>query len=117
MRFATGDFNHDGKLDFLIVGYASAPTGTGAIAGLYRFLGNGDGTFTQGTPILFSSSSSLSPFFSAATVADVNGDGKAGLLVLGSQILSAGEQNAIYEFLDNGDGTFQSPNCNGDRAA
>jgi subtilisin family serine protease len=109
VSFATGDFNHDGKLDFLIVGYTSVSQGTGTVAGLYPFLGNGDGTFTQGMPITFPSSASLSPIFSAAIVADVNGDGKADLLVLGSQILSSGEQNAIYEFLGNGDGTFQSP--------
>jgi subtilisin family serine protease len=109
VRFAIGDFNNDGKLDFLIVSYASAFPGPGTVAALYPFLGNGDGTFRQATPLRFPSNSSLNPFFSSAIVTDVNGDGKADLLVLGSQVLSSGEQNAVYEFLGNGDGTFQAP--------
>jgi subtilisin family serine protease len=109
VQFAYGDFNNDGKLDFVIVSYASAPTGSGTVAALFPYLGNGDGTFTQGTPLSFPSSVTQSPYLMAATVADVNGDGKPDILVLGSQLLSGGEQNAIYEFLGNGDGTFQAP--------
>jgi subtilisin family serine protease len=109
VRYAIGDFNNDGKLDFLIVSYASAFPGTGTVAGVFPYLGNGDGTFTPGRPLTFNSNATLSPFFGEAIVTDVNGDGKADLLVLGSQVYSLGEQNAIYEFLGNGDGTFQAP--------
>lgn len=109
VRFAIGDFNKDGKLDFVIVSYASVFPGTGTVAALIPFLGNGDGTFTEGTPVNFPSSAVLDPFLGEAIVTDVNGDGKADLLVLGSQVLSSSEENGIYEFLGNGDGTFQPP--------
>lgn len=109
VRFAVGDFNNDGKLDFLVTSYASVFPGTGTVASIIPFLGNGDGTFTEGTPISFNSTTTQDPFLSAAIVTDVNGDGKADLLALGSQVLSSSEQDAIYEFLGNGDGTFQTP--------
>jgi len=53
VRFAIGDFNNDGKLDFVIISYASAISGSGTVAGIYPYLGNGDGTFTAGTPVTF----------------------------------------------------------------
>jgi hypothetical protein len=109
VKFATGDFDNDGKLDFLVVSYASAGGGTGTVAGLFPFLGNGDGTFAAGNPVTFNSSATLSPYFYAAVVCDVNGDGKPDVLAVGSQVLSSTEQNAIYLFLGNGDGTLQAP--------
>jgi subtilisin family serine protease len=109
VTFAIGDLNKDGKPDFVVLSYAPASPGPGTIAGIFPFLSNGDGTFTEGTPITFPSSPSLSPYVSEVVIADVNGDGKPDLLVLGSQLLSADDQNAIYEFLGDGDGTFQAP--------
>jgi hypothetical protein len=99
VHLVLGDFNNDGKQDFLIVGSG----------GFMPFLGNGDGTFTQGTTVNFPTTATESPDIRGAIVADVNGDGKADLLMLGSQLLSSTEQFAIYESLGNGDGTFQTP--------
>ncbi len=80
---AVGDFNGDGKLDFVI----SGPP-------LFIFLGQGDGTFKPPTTM----SDITSPDVSQA--ADLNGDGKLDLIV-GPCVL-----------LGNGDGTFNA-NCNG----
>jgi adhesin/invasin len=54
---ALGDFNHDGRLDFVSSGNLMA-------------LGNGDGTFQNPTTIL-----SSSPGFSGIAVGDINNDG------------------------------------------
>jgi hypothetical protein len=99
LHLVVGDFNNDGHQDFLIVGSG----------GYMPFLGKGDGTFTQGTTVNFPTTGTQSPGIRGAIVADVNGDAKADLLMLGSQLLSSTEQFAIYEFLGNGDGTFQAP--------
>src|SRR6185437_16692101 len=63
-----GDFNGDGKLD-AIVENGNVSTGTGVEQIL---LGNGDGTFTQGTLL------NVSGF---AAVADFNADGKLDIAV------------------------------------
>jgi subtilisin family serine protease len=94
-----GDFNNDGKLDFLVVG----------AAGYVPLLGNGDGTFTQGTTVSFPFTASQGIYIRGAAVADVNGDGKADLLILGEQLASTPEQFPLYEAFGNGDGTFQAP--------
>ena len=100
-----GDFNKDGKLDFVIV------TQGGPQANLYEvemFFGNGDGTFRQSTQSLtgapINENELASPIFPAPVyVEDANGDGKLDLLVWYPE---AGE---VLEFLGNGDGTFQAP--------
>jgi hypothetical protein len=93
---AVGDFNADGKLDVIV-----ASGGTTAIpgSGLAVSLGNGDGTFTQGSvsPIL------LGSLLSSIVTGDFNGDGKLDLAVTDS----AG--NAVIVLLGNGDGTFGLP--------
>lgn len=108
IQIVVGDFNHDGKLDIVLVNFSSNPNGSGAIASLVPFLGNGDGTFTQGTPFTINSTGINGTFISAAFAADVNHDGKLDLLVSGNALIGT-EQNAFYELLGNGDGTFQSP--------
>jgi hypothetical protein len=96
---ATGDFNGDGKLDLVVPGYM-----------LEIFLGNGDGTFSQGT---FTYGEAYSFFFTPA-VGDFNGDGKLDLVVPDSG-------GNMLVFLGNGDGTFQQPvfygSCNGGNSA
>lgn len=82
-----GDFNGDGKLDFVMAG--------GSPSQIQTFLGNGNGTFTlapsqplAGTPLNL-------------LLGDFNGDGKLDVIVpLRGQLL---------EFLGNGDGTFAAP--------
>jgi len=75
---AAGDLNGDGKLD-LVIGGASI------------LLGNGDGTFAQGTTLNVGD---------VVTVADFNGDGKLDLAVCNSA------KNTVTILLGNGDGTF-----------
>ena len=93
-----GDFNNDGKVD---LAYNKAGGG-----GVFIFLGNGDGTFTQG-----SSYASLYNSWSI-TATDIDGDGNLDLVV------GAGNSGAIGPDVDhgiglveilmgNGDGTFQ----------
>jgi hypothetical protein len=120
---AVGDFNNDGKLDFIFPAdgtfrtsgkYGSFQTCPNLVVGdfdgdgkldfaaavtgnsvVYIFLGNGDGTFRRAAT--YDLPGAFSP-----VVADSNGDGKLDLVVDttgdGLQIL-----------IGNGDGTFQSP--------
>src|SRR5437762_11655724 len=75
---------------------------------LVPLLGNGDGTFTAGAAVNFPPYTSQGIFIRGVKVADVNGDGKAGLLIVGAQLSSTPEQFPLYEALGNGDGTFQT---------
>jgi hypothetical protein len=72
------DFNGDGKPDLL--------SSDGTLQ-----LGNGDGTFTTGTPVTGT----------PLAVADFNGDGKPDVLEQGT--------GTLLVLLGNGDGTFQAP--------
>ncbi len=87
---AIGDFNGDGYEDYAV------PTNSGPIVIL---LGNGAGTFTNGTTI-----TTTSPFEpTSAVVGDFNGDGKLDLAVL-----SGAGIGSVNVYLGNGDGTFQT---------
>jgi hypothetical protein len=76
------DFNQDGNLDLVCGGSV--------------LLGNGDGTFRQGTDLTLPPG--LLPL--VAVSADFNNDGKP-------DILLAGNSAIVYVYLGNGDGTFQ----------
>ncbi len=83
---ATGDFNHDGKLD-LAVGSQRPPS-------IKIFLGKGDGTFNPGATY----SVNFGP--ASIAVADVNGDGNPDVIFADTE---------SYEvMLGNGDGTFSA---------
>jgi len=84
-ELAVADFNGDGLPDLLLSG------------GVYEYvmLGNGDGTFKYGTPVV----STLSG--SNIMTGDFNGDGKADF--------AATTGGNIGVTLGNGDGTFQNP--------
>jgi len=85
----TGDFNGDGKTDFLMVGSST----------MYAYLSNGDGTFTsQEQPMGFAGG--FGPGCCTAITGDFNGDGKTDFLMVGS--------STMYVYLSNGDGTFAS---------
>ncbi len=78
----SGDFNGDGKKDLLVHDTV--------------LLGNGNGTFTVGSPI--STSTSFLDEFSNTAVGDLNNDGKLDVVVE--------EGGYVAVFYGNGDGTF-----------
>lgn len=87
---AVGDFNGDGKLDLAITNYNSGPSSTTSNFGV--LLGNGDGTFQSARVQTYTAG------ITDQHVADVNGDGRADLIMA----TNAGFTVA----LGNGDGTF-----------
>jgi VCBS repeat protein len=99
---AVGDFNHDGKLDFVAIGNGNP----GNVAALNAFLGNGNGTFNPLPSVLFGGST---PRFPASVYAgDFNRDGKLDVLVYLDYNAVPYVANDVYEFLGNGDGTFRT---------
>jgi hypothetical protein len=101
---ATADFNGDGKPDLVISAWG--PYGLGfEEQTFYFYLGNGDGTFTLATPVSITIEAILHPI----GVADLNGDGKADL-VIESAVTGASNYygNSLLVYLGNGDGTFAS---------
>ena len=97
---AMGDFNRDGKLDIAAVG--ANPSGSGSQ--ITAFLGNGDGTFrSAGTFPITDSAASIGRVF----VGDFNRDGKLDILVYDTANGYWTNSSYVWEFLGNGDGTFQ----------
>src|ERR1700722_15048594 len=91
---AEGYFNNDGRPDFAV------PTNSGPIVLL---LGNGDGTFTTGTPL-----TPAYPFEpTAVVVGDFNQDGNQDLAVLSAS--GPGSIGSVNVYLGNGNGSFQAP--------
>jgi len=86
---AVGDFNRDGNLDVAVVTVLPGNLELGIL------LGNGDGTFRQGTEY------AVGEFAQSITVGDFNRDHNLDLAV------TNGSGNQIYILLGNGDGTFQ----------
>jgi hypothetical protein len=85
----TGDFNHDGKLDFATVdSFSTPPTMVGI------FLGNGDGTFR---PATYYSAPNL---LGGLVAGDFTGDGN-------EDIIANTTNSGLALLKGNGDGTFQ----------
>lgn len=93
VNIALADVNGDGKPDLVVANCGDNTTcgGTGSVGVL---LGNGDGTFQ---PAVVYGVGGFAAIF--AVVADVNGDGKPDLVVVGGGVVAV--------LLGNGDGTFQ----------
>ncbi len=105
---ATGDFNGDGKLDLVVANngtYQNKQTD----ASLMLYLGHGDGTFANPTPIPNIGTINREP--SAVVAADFNRDGKLDLAV--TMTSESGYLGGIMLMLGNGNGTFQTPSFYG----
>jgi hypothetical protein len=87
VALAVGDLNGDGRVDLAV-----ADDVQGVV---HVLLGNGDGTFKQGADIRDDSSPE------AVLIADVDGDGKADLVMAGLQ--------SVDIVRGGGDGTFRKP--------
>jgi len=94
LAIAAADFNGDGKIDLAV---ANSGTQSADDGGISILLGNGDGTFQPARNL----SAGQNPGCVAA--GDLNGDGRADLLVTDSD----GVVGQVGVLLGNGDGTFQ----------
>jgi len=90
VSIASGDFNHDGKLDLAVGNQTDLNQ-----PGVSILLGNGDGTFQS--PVAYS----LGEWASVLTVGDFNADGNLDIAFLDERSFS------INVLVGNGDGTFQ----------
>lgn len=84
----TGDFNRDGKMDFIVANAATSD--------LWIYLGNGDGTFQL--PRVIPLTKGLTPVYLAT--ADLRGNGILDLIV------AEFDSDSIGVLLGNGDGSF-----------
>ncbi|MGJ4946762.1 FG-GAP-like repeat-containing protein [Bradyrhizobium sp. HKCCYLS20291] len=84
----SGDFNGDGKSDFILMGGVN----------LFEFLGNGDGSFTYTTISTGWNFGNPPDKGYMPITGDFNGDGKTDWVML--------VNSSLYEFVSKGDGTF-----------
>lgn len=89
---AVGDFNSDGRLDFV-----ASSTGNAIVI----CLGNGDGSFQA--PVSYVVNDPL-----GLAVADLNGDGRLDIVVADFNSLGTPFGGGVSVLLGNGDGTFQA---------
>jgi hypothetical protein len=97
------DVNGDGKPD-LVVADDCGPNACLTDGEVGVLLGNGDGTFK---PVVTYGSGGNAFYGSRVAVADINGDGKADIVVSNSCTVSNCTEGTIGVLFGNGDGTFQ----------
>ena len=105
MSLSVADLNGDGKFDVVTANNEKTGGGGGAEVGV--LLGNGDGHFQPATS--YYAGGIPTYWFTAAAVADVNGDGKPDVVVASGCTSTSTCQNegVVGVLLGNGDGTFQ----------
>jgi FG-GAP-like repeat/FG-GAP repeat len=96
---AVMDVNGDGAPDLIVTNLCFGTCSSTRLGGIGVLLGNGDGTFQS--VITYRSAG----FANAVAAADLNGDGKADLVVTNA----SSAVGTVAVLLGNGDGTFQSP--------
>jgi uncharacterized protein (TIGR03437 family) len=101
---AAADFNGDGRLD-LVVANNGTFAQKQADASLMLYVGRGDGTFGNATPLPALSGPGRAP--ANVIAADFNRDGKPDLAV--TLTSESGYLGGIMILLGNGNGTFQGP--------
>lgn len=92
-KFSIGDFNHDGKLDFV----AQGASGTQ----MRVYLGNGDGTFQTAKTV----SDGTSDILTRLIAADMNHDNRTDIV---EAVTTQGGPDILQVWISNGDGTFKA---------
>ena len=98
------DVNGDGKPDLIVGNYYQSDGHAPGVVGV--LLGNGDGTFR---PVVTYKTGGAPNY--TVVIADVNGDGKADILVSSCSLTGrtcGGADGVVSVLLGNGDGTFQA---------
>ena len=101
MAIKTADFNGDGHLDLVRAG----------LQGFDLLMGNGDGTFSEGSQLPSISSPGN---YDSAVVGDFNGDKKLDIVLCDSGVYMNGgnifsRPGSLVFYAGNGDGTFRAP--------
>ncbi len=104
---AVADVNGDGKPDVLILNACTGQPSCSGLGSVGVLLGKGDGTFA---PLVTSSTGAYES--SRLAVADLNGDGKADVVVgneCGNSCSTFDQSHELTVLISKGDGTFKAP--------
>jgi hypothetical protein len=96
---AVGDFNGDGKADLVVSDFMNQT--------ITILTGNGNGTFTVGTPVSTGMPAGSTAYQRQVVAGDFNGDGKTDVAVVIDGNTTS--DSSLSVLLGNGDGTFGAP--------